>query len=351
MPSGRLACTARLVRPDSRADKHPVGARAISLVTEQPEPGHFSLSWRGYDRAEVDAFMERTAADRQRLQDDLAQLEAALAGQDVERQQELERLAGLRVELARCLETSINALHVANLILVSPGMSTKVAGRTPAPVAAPARAGRPSDQLALAWPLPAWLSPGRTLTLVGVVSAAVVLLSPLAGGARVADYQLQAAPLAGFALPDAAPEPLDASILLGASSPIRLAEPPRPPAPPARPAPVDALPAVSAPIASEVTEPVTPSPPLAGGLVLTLTATAECWIRTTIDGGEPRDRLLKPNESLTLRASEEATLRIGDPAALALNINGQPAKTLGTAGRVVTARITASNYLDFISGR
>jgi DivIVA domain-containing protein len=333
-----------------------VGARAISLVTDQPEPGHFSLSWRGYDRAEVDAFMERTAADRQRLQDDLAQLEAAMAGQDLERQQELERLAGLRVELARCLETSINALHVANLILVSPGINAKVASRAPVPAVHPVAPSREPDQLT--WPLPAWLSPGRTLTLVGVISAAVVILSGLSGGSRSADNGLEAATLTGpgpsssaAALSVASPAPLDLSVLLAASAPVRMAAPPRPAIRPAvEPEPVAALPTVATPAA----EPAwgvgaTPAPPT-HSLVLTLTAVNECWIRSTIDGGEPSDRLLKANESITLRAGEEAILRIGDPAALHMQINGRPARTLGTAGRVVTARITASNYLDFLSG-
>jgi DivIVA domain-containing protein len=38
----------------------------------------FRLRWRGYDRAEVDEFLRRTAADRRQLQEDLAQLETIM---------------------------------------------------------------------------------------------------------------------------------------------------------------------------------------------------------------------------------------------------------------------------------
>ena len=39
----------------------------------------FRISWRGYNRADVDEFLRQTAADRQRLHEDLAQLEAVMA--------------------------------------------------------------------------------------------------------------------------------------------------------------------------------------------------------------------------------------------------------------------------------
>ena len=50
-----------------------------SIFTGEGDTPAFRTSWRGYDRAEVDAFLRRTAADRQRLQEDLAQLEAFMA--------------------------------------------------------------------------------------------------------------------------------------------------------------------------------------------------------------------------------------------------------------------------------
>src|SRR3990172_1632492 len=50
-------------------------APVISIFTRRTDSTTFHLRWRGYDRAEVDEFLRQTAADRQRLQEGLAQLE------------------------------------------------------------------------------------------------------------------------------------------------------------------------------------------------------------------------------------------------------------------------------------
>ena len=83
-----------------------------SIFTGREKTPAFRISLRGYDRAEVDEFLQQTAADRQRLQEDLAQLEAFMATSGDERR-ELERLAAIRREVASCLETSIGALRPA----------------------------------------------------------------------------------------------------------------------------------------------------------------------------------------------------------------------------------------------
>ena len=90
-----------------------------SIFTRRDEsPASFRISWRGYDRTEVDEFLRQTAADRQRLQEDLAQLEAIMAPSGDERR-EMERLAAVRREVASCLETSIGALRTATGLLAS----------------------------------------------------------------------------------------------------------------------------------------------------------------------------------------------------------------------------------------
>src|SRR5262245_59805514 len=88
-----------------------------SIFTRRGEsPAFFRISWRGYDRTEVDEFLRQTAADRQRLQEDLAQLEAIMTTSGDERR-EMERLAAVRREVASCLETSIGALRTATGLL------------------------------------------------------------------------------------------------------------------------------------------------------------------------------------------------------------------------------------------
>jgi hypothetical protein len=108
---------------------------------------------------------------------------------------------------------------------------------------------------------------------------------------------------------------------------------------------VPAAPATSAPTEAP------PSPVIAqreDGLVLTLTARRACWIGSTLDGGQRLERMLVPNETIMLRATNEAMLRIGDATALSVLINNQPAKPLGTTGQVVTHRITRANYKNLL---
>ena len=84
-------------------------------------------------------------------------------------------------------------------------------------------------------------------------------------------------------------------------------------------------------------------------LVLTLKTHRDCWLSIRVDGGETVERLLSADETVVLQVEEEATLRIGDAAALLLLINDQPTRSLGADGQVVVLRITPSNYQTFLS--
>jgi DivIVA domain-containing protein len=215
-------------------------------------PPQFRLRWRGYDRVEVDEFLKRTAADRQRLQEDLAQLETILASR-------------------RSL-------------------------RQPEPVPAPAvQAAAPALKL----------DRRRYLTVgaVSVVAFALTLLIMMLGSRYV---------------------------LRGSTAP----------------AATDDSPGAVTATASDVRTAAAP----ADGIVITLTARGTCWVRTTVDGQEPVERLLRTNDTILVRAKDETVLRVGDAAALAVLINGKPAKPLGAAGQVITTRITRTNYLNFLSG-
>ena len=85
------------------------------------------------------------------------------------------------------------------------------------------------------------------------------------------------------------------------------------------------------------------------GLVMTLAAKRDCWIRTGVDGGQPLERLLKAGEAIIVRANEEAILRVGDASAIMLLVNNRMARPLGKSGEVVTARITPFNYLNLMA--
>jgi hypothetical protein len=74
-----------------------------------------------------------------------------------------------------------------------------------------------------------------------------------------------------------------------------------------------------------------------------------CWIEATADGVQILYRLLPSGERESIEAQDELVLRVGDPAAIALEINGAPGRVLGSAGRPVTVRITPRNYREFLN--
>ena len=84
-------------------------------------------------------------------------------------------------------------------------------------------------------------------------------------------------------------------------------------------------------------------------LKLDLAATGECWVSATVDA-EPRlQRLMTAGEHVTISARESVTLRVGDPAAMQLSINGMPARLLGDAGRPVTLHLTSQNASEYLA--
>ena len=291
-----------------------------SRFTGRGDAPAFRISLRGYDRAEVDEFLRQTAADRQRLQEDLAQLEAFMTTSGDERR-ELERLAAIRREVASCLETSIGALRTATGLLAS----VTPPDAQPAPPTVQALAARVTRErvpmlsrfgtLARMWPKwPSWPTDTRKRVLVGVGSVAALML---------AAFMYQNEPRANE-MPAAAPA--DARAAVAAPTPVPLSPP----------TPVPTEPAPASVVARE------------DGLVLTVTARRAVWIGSTLDGGQRLERMLVPNETILLRATNEAVLRIGDATALSILINNQPAKPLGTTGQVVTHRITRANYKNLL---
>jgi DivIVA domain-containing protein len=296
-----------------------------SIFTGRGETPAFRISLRGYDRAEVDEFLRQTAADRQRLQEDLAQLEAFMTTSGDERR-ELERLAAIRREVASCLETSIGALRTATGLLAS--VTPPNAQPAPPPVQAlaarvtldrPPMTSRFGTIVRMRPTLPSWPIDTRNRVLVAVGSVAALM---------IAAFMYQNEPRANEMPADA---PAEARTTTFAPAPA----------------------APSVPAASVTAAPIeaAPAPPVLereDGLVLTLTARRACWIGSTLDGGQRLERMLVPNETIMLRATNEAVLRIGDATALSVLINNQPAKPLGTTGQVVTHRITRGNYKNLL---
>jgi DivIVA domain-containing protein len=272
----------------------------------------FRICWRGYDPEQVDQFLRQTVADRQRLEEDLAQLEAIFSGQSEDRRREFERLTKLRIEVASCLESSIGALRTATDVLAK---APAAPAYDPAvPRRAGERAGRDDRRVVVGFKFPAiarpaWLSAERKRPLVAAALALTLIPATLFYRSSGEEAPKQRAP-AGAPV-----APLEASTQPSSAAPI--------------------------PASAVAEQPE--------ALVIALTANRQCWVRTQIDGGQRLERLLRAGETIMLRANDEAVLRVGDASALSLLINNRIARPLGASGEVVTARITRSNYLGLLA--
>jgi cytoskeletal protein RodZ len=138
--------------------------------------------------------------------------------------------------------------------------------------------------------------------------------------------------------------------------------PAAPPAAPIDPAPHHEAPpsAVVLPTAGTAAVPaakvdsvpaVLPEPVPLEQLNVAIGVTRPCWIFLTVDGEKTIERLLRPGDERTLAVQHEMVLTAGDAAAVALTINGLAARPLGRAGQVVTARLNAANFKNYLRPR
>jgi cytoskeleton protein RodZ len=111
-----------------------------------------------------------------------------------------------------------------------------------------------------------------------------------------------------------------------------------------QPAEPDATPAIrNDPRAAEATRAV------AGPLRVEVRTRGLCWLVVSVDGEPVLARLLQPGEHHAFDVETEAVMRVGDPGAVTLSINGQPARPLGAPGEPVDLRITNANFREFLN--
>jgi cytoskeleton protein RodZ len=75
---------------------------------------------------------------------------------------------------------------------------------------------------------------------------------------------------------------------------------------------------------------------------------APCWISANADGTPVLSRLLQAGERHTIEVDNELVMRIGEPGAVRLSINGEPARPLGRPGEPLNVRITRENFREFL---
>jgi cytoskeletal protein RodZ len=141
--------------------------------------------------------------------------------------------------------------------------------------------------------------------------------------------------------------------------------PVRPPAATQQATPAPAIqPEAAAGVPAEATAPSSPSTPpqpdvtagapvesaagQAAPLVVGIVASDLCWLAITVDGNRMLARNLQAGERLEYRVRTGVTMIAGNAAALAVTLNGKPARTLGGPGQVVTTTITADTFQSFL---
>ena len=102
--------------------------------------------------------------------------------------------------------------------------------------------------------------------------------------------------------------------------------------------------AVAAVTPVKAVEPAAPRASLPDAVTIELAPSGDCWAQLTADGVVVISRVLKPGERETRAFRDSALLQVGDAAACAILINGQPARPLGPAKKVRRIRITRENY-------
>lgn len=76
----------------------------------------------------------------------------------------------------------------------------------------------------------------------------------------------------------------------------------------------------------------TPAPP--SGLVLQVTADADCWVEIKADGETRLSRELAAGERQTIEARDELVLSVGNAGGLSFSVNDRPGLPLGRSGEV-----------------
>lgn len=120
----------------------------------------------------------------------------------------------------------------------------------------------------------------------------------------------------------------------------------------------DVVPPAIQPAAAELTTPTggevaqaASAPVSEGALRLSLAARGPCWVSVRSGGHVVYSGLMQAGERRELELRGEIAVTAGDAAALTLEINGEPARSLGDPGKVVTVRFSLETYRELLETR
>ena len=141
------------------------------------------------------------------------------------------------------------------------------------------------------------------------------------------------------AAPVAAPPPAVATAVPSASSGLATAAPERNTASAAA-APPQAAPGGTTGVGATAAD--------SGRVTVEVVATAPSWVSAIVDGERVVSRQFQTGERIAFEFGRSVVLTAGDAAALAVTINGDEARPLGSAGQVVTVRVTPANFKEYL---
>jgi cytoskeleton protein RodZ len=252
--------------------------------------GELKLDSEDYvERYIAELNVERVRAEEKHLRAEEARLRAEERRRLAEqaRAEEAARAEAMaKAELARVAEEVARLQHQLE----------QPAPRAGTPPAAPS--ARPKWVSAVHWPridVPAWVLTNKYLHSKPLMGAGLALVVVFAIVAFYPADRSTAAPVAPVAAEAAAPQP-------------------------------DAVPASATPA----------GPPMRAEIVLTKPA----FVSASADGRPIVSREMLAGEHMTLEAHTRAVLRVSDPSAVHVSIDGQPARPLGTATRSATFEVT-----------
>jgi cytoskeletal protein RodZ len=90
---------------------------------------------------------------------------------------------------------------------------------------------------------------------------------------------------------------------------------------------------------------------MAGPFRLELSTQALCWVVIRVDGEQVLRRLLQPGERHAFEVRDEAVMRIGEPGALTISIDGRAVRPLGPAGQPIDVAIDRTNVRQYLGAQ
>jgi hypothetical protein len=87
------------------------------------------------------------------------------------------------------------------------------------------------------------------------------------------------------------------------------------------------------------------------GFMVGVAASSPTRVSASIDGQPDVERELRAGDHMDLRVAREIVFTASDAGAVALTLDGAPAKPLGPPGGAATVRLDTSNFRSYVAGR